>query len=94
MIELTSTRFIRSIHELYASGKSYDEIHEQNKANKHLWEKYVQNTSFKFKVEAYNHSIPQRRQKEVVLSFSYMGWLGKIDMRNPEVTLCCFEECK
>ncbi|KAI0085178.1 tRNA guanosine-2'-O-methyltransferase [Irpex rosettiformis] len=83
---------VKSIHELYATGKTYDEIHEQNKASKHLWEKYIQDTSFKFKVEAYNHSIPQRRQKEVVVAFSYMGWLGKIDMKNPEVTLYCFEE--
>ncbi|KAI0690518.1 tRNA guanosine-2'-O-methyltransferase [Cytidiella melzeri] len=83
---------VKSIHELYANGETYDEIHHQNNQNKHLWSKYVKNTSFKFKVEAYNHSIPQRRQKEVVLSFSYMGWLGKIDMKTPEVTLCCFEE--
>ncbi|KAI0339786.1 tRNA guanosine-2'-O-methyltransferase [Trametopsis cervina] len=83
---------IKSIHELYASASDYAFLHEQNKGSYTLWSKYIQDASFKFKVEAYNHSIPQRRQKEVVTSFSYMGWLGKIDMKTPEVTLCCFEE--
>lgn len=84
----------RSIHELYAYGETYAEIHVENEKNRFLWSKYISDTSFKFKVEAYNHTIPQRRQKEVVESFSYMGWLGKIDMKTPEVTLSCFEECR
>lgn len=43
---------------------------------------------------AFNHTIPQRRQTEVVESFDYMDWQGKIDMKHAEVTLFCLEECK
>ena len=64
-----------------------------NLQNKSLWERYVDNTSFRFLVTAYQHTIPQSRQKEVIESFAYMGFSGKIDMTKPELTLACFEEC-
>ena len=63
----------RYVCEFYARGKSYEEVHEQNRARSHLWEKYIEDTSFKFLVTAFNHTIPQWRQKDVVESFSYMG---------------------
>jgi tRNA (guanine10-N2)-methyltransferase len=53
----------------------------------------VEDTSFKFVINAYMHTIPQRRQREVVETFSYMDFKGKIDMKNPDIILCCFEEC-
>jgi tRNA (guanine10-N2)-methyltransferase len=58
-----------------------------------LWDRFVEDTSFKFVINAYMHTIPQRRQREVVETFSYMGFKGKIDMKNPDIVLCCFEEC-
>ena len=57
------------------------------------WEKYIEDTSFKFLVTAFNHTIPQWRQKDVVESFSYMAFRGKIEMKNPDITLAVFEEC-
>lgn len=83
----------RSVYELYAKGRTYEEMHEQNRASRHLWEKYIPNTSFKFVVNGYNHSISKARQRQVIEDFSYMGFLGTIDLLNPEVTLGCFEEC-
>jgi tRNA (guanine10-N2)-methyltransferase len=62
--------------------------------NKPLWERYVDDTSFRFLVTAYQNKIPQARQKEVIDGFAYMGFLGRIDMRKPEITLVCFEECR
>jgi tRNA (guanine10-N2)-methyltransferase len=64
-----------------------------NRSNKYLWEKYIPDTSFKFNVTGFNHTIPQRRQREVIESFAYMDFRGKIDMKNPEITMACFEEC-
>lgn len=84
----------RSVHEFYARGSTYEELHEQVRQNAHLWSRYVADTSFKFKVEAYNHSIPQRRQTEVIETFDYMDMLGEINMKTPDITLCVFEECK
>lgn len=85
---------LRSVHEFWASGSTYDELHKRTRQNTNLWSRYVQDTSFKFKVEAYNHTIPQRRQKEIMESFAYMDLLGEITMKNPDIILTVFEECK
>lgn len=45
-------------------------------------------------MNGYNQSIPQRRQREVIETFGYMEFMGKIDMKTPEVVLGCFEECE
>jgi tRNA (guanine10-N2)-methyltransferase len=84
----------RGIYEFYARGTSYEDLHEYNRIHSSkLWDRFVDDTAFKFSVNAYMHTIPQRRQREVVESFSYMDFRGKIDMKNPDIVLCCFEEC-
>ncbi|RDX42082.1 tRNA guanosine-2'-O-methyltransferase [Lentinus brumalis] len=83
---------IKYVCEFYARGKSYEEMHERNRLRKPQWEKYIADTSFKFMVTAFNHTIPQRRQRDVVEGFAYMDFQGKIDMKNPDITLSCFEE--
>ncbi|KAF8210179.1 tRNA guanosine-2'-O-methyltransferase [Mycena galopus ATCC 62051] len=83
---------IKHVYEYYAQGGDYYELHIANKASSHLWSSYVHDTSFKFVVTAYNHKIPESRQRNIVESFSYMGFLGKIDMKNPQVLMGCFEE--
>ncbi|KAJ7725872.1 tRNA guanosine-2'-O-methyltransferase [Mycena maculata] len=83
---------IKYIYEFHAQGKDYEELHVANKANRHLWLPYAHDTSFKFLVTAYNHKIPESRQREVVESFNYMGFVGKIDLKTPQIILGCFEE--
>ncbi|KAH9979058.1 RNA methylase [Lactifluus volemus] len=83
---------IKSVYELYARANSYEELHEQNRSSRHLWDKYVPSTSFKFAVNGYNRSISKTRQREVIEGFAYMGLMGKIDLKRPEVTMGCFEE--
>lgn len=83
---------IKAVYEFYASGRGYEELHEQNRSSRNLWEQYIPETPFKFVVNGYNHSITKARQREVIESFSYMGFMGKIDLVNPEITMGCFEE--
>ena len=82
----------RSIYQFYAKGSSYEEMHRRNRDLCSRWAKYIPSTSFKFLVGGYNRSISQSRQREIIESFSYMAFLGKIDMKNPEITFGCFEE--
>jgi tRNA (guanine10-N2)-methyltransferase len=85
----------RSVYELYARSRTYEELHEHNRTvSRYLWEKYIPDTSFKFVVNGYNHSISKARQRQVIEDFSYMGFMGKIDLQNPEITFGCFEECE
>ena len=90
---LTLSCAARAVYEFYASGRSYEELHERNRSSRELWEKYIPETSFKFVVNGYNHSISKARQREVIEDFSYMGFMGKIDLVDPEITIGCFEEC-
>ncbi|KAG6850972.1 hypothetical protein H0H93_005841 [Arthromyces matolae] len=83
---------VKSVYEFYAQGSSYDELHTCNRAKEAQWARYIPDTSFRFFVTAHNHKIPQSRQRDVVESFAYMGLLGKIDMRNPQIMFGCFEE--
>ncbi|KAF8650390.1 hypothetical protein AX16_005198 [Volvariella volvacea WC 439] len=83
---------VKAVYEYYAQGVSYQELHEENRANRHLWERYIPDTAFRFHVTAYNHKIPQARQRDVIESFSYMDFLGRIDMKRPDIVLGCFEE--
>lgn len=83
------------MYEFYALGTTYDEVHAHNRTQaKSLWERYVENTSFKFAINAYMGMSTKAHQREIVESFSYMGFKGKIDMMNPEVVMTCFEECE
>ncbi|KAL4078428.1 S-adenosyl-L-methionine-dependent methyltransferase [Scleroderma yunnanense] len=83
---------IKSIYEFYAQGSTYAELHEANRQVRSRWEQYIPDTSFKFTVIGYNHSLSQRWQRDVIESFSYMDFLGNIDMKNPDIILGCFEE--
>lgn len=83
----------RSIYEFYAQGSTYDELHEANKRVRSRWERYIPDTSFKFTIVGYNRGLSQRRQRNVIESFAYMDFLGKIEMKNPDITLGVFEEC-
>jgi tRNA (guanine10-N2)-methyltransferase len=67
-------------------------MHERNRDVCPRWSKYVPDTTFKYFVSGYNSSISQSRQREIIEGFSYMALLGKIDMKNPEITFGCFEE--
>jgi len=80
------------VYEFYAQGSSYASLHAATIQAKPLWERH-KNTSFRFLITAYQHKIPLKRQTEVVESFAYMDLLGKIDLKNPTITLVCFEEC-
>ncbi|KAG8780523.1 hypothetical protein FRC12_022899 [Ceratobasidium sp. 428] len=84
---------VKAIYELWATGTSYTTLHAANKENRAKWDTPEYNQArFRFNVAAYCHTIPKARQKEVMDSFAYMGYQGKIDMTNPEFVMACIEE--
>ncbi|KAI6106818.1 hypothetical protein EDD16DRAFT_153291 [Pisolithus croceorrhizus] len=83
---------IKSVYEFYAQGSTYDELHAVNRGVRSRWEQYILDTLFKFTVIGYNHSLSQRWQRNVIENFSYMDSLGKIDMKDPDIVLGCFED--
>ncbi|KIJ49558.1 hypothetical protein M422DRAFT_161287 [Sphaerobolus stellatus SS14] len=83
---------VKSVLEYYASAPTYSALHEMNRTQCRLWQPHMQ-TPWKFSVTGYNQTIKKARQREVVEGFSYMALEGRIDMQNPELELCVFEEC-
>ncbi|KAG6902748.1 hypothetical protein C0995_011896 [Termitomyces sp. Mi166 len=83
---------VKSVYEFYGQGSTYDELHVSTRINETKWARYIPETSFRFIVTAHNHKIPQSRQRAVIESFAYMNLLGKIEMKNPQIVLGCFEE--
>ncbi|KAF8972985.1 tRNA guanosine-2'-O-methyltransferase [Flammula alnicola] len=83
---------IKAVYEFYGQGTTYNELHVANRQSEPLWARFVQDTSFRFLVTSSQHKIPQSRQREVIESFAHMGFLGRIDMKNPDIVLTCFEE--
>nr|GAT57654.1 RNA methylase [Mycena chlorophos] len=84
---------LKHVYEFYAQGATYEEMHAANDANsRHLWTRYIQDTSFKFVISAHNHTIPSSRHRIIMEGFGYMGFLGEINLKSAEITLGCFED--
>ncbi|KEF57214.1 uncharacterized protein A1O9_07404 [Exophiala aquamarina CBS 119918] len=82
----------KSIYELWGQGQTYDELHENvRKQSGHLWDRFRQ-SSFKFSVDSYGSTRGVSKQRELINSFSFLGFQGKISMRNPEVEFAVMEE--
>ncbi|KAI9782687.1 MAG: hypothetical protein M1839_004674 [Geoglossum umbratile] len=82
----------KAIFELWATGATYPELHaaiRQNTAAR--WARY-KSCSFKFEVDAYQGKRSVAAQRELIESFSYLGFNGPIVMRGAEETFCVFEE--
>lgn len=93
-VKLISTRSVslKFIAEIWTSGRTYDEFHENARKYKNeIPEKYKTET-FKFLVETYNKhlKLPQRVAK--IETMHYLDeTLGKIDLKNPTNHFLYFE---
>ncbi|KAI9495073.1 S-adenosyl-L-methionine-dependent methyltransferase [Zychaea mexicana] len=83
---------IKKIYELWAEANSYDEIHAQVKDQPELWKGKYDEASFKFSVSAFNSTISVPQQREIINSFSYLGFNGPISMSNPDNRFCVLED--
>ncbi|KAI8380188.1 S-adenosyl-L-methionine-dependent methyltransferase [Blakeslea trispora] len=76
---------IKNIFELWGEGETYEQAHHQvKKDTADRWMDY--NTcSFRFVVSAFGSTITYKQQIDIINSFSYLGFEGPIDMKNPDV---------
>ncbi|CRK31697.1 hypothetical protein BN1708_005509 [Verticillium longisporum] len=85
---------IQSIHELwgYAPSGLYEDIHADVRARTEpLWSSYA-TCSFKFIVDAFQHTRTMDERVQLINSFSYLAFQGRIDMRAPDETFTIFED--
>ncbi|KAI1846936.1 hypothetical protein JX266_007157 [Neoarthrinium moseri] len=82
----------QSIHEHWGTGENYEVLHEEVKRKtSHLWPKY-KNSSFKFSLDLYQGTRPNKRRVELINSFSYMPFEGEINLRTPDEHFVIFEQ--
>ncbi|CAH1762975.1 9832_t:CDS:10 [Entrophospora sp. SA101] len=82
---------IRKIYELWAVEKTYEEIHSHVKAKPERWPQYDY-MSFKFSVSAFGSTCSLDYQVRIINSFSYLGFKGDIDLKNPQVQFAVLED--
>ncbi|CAO0802297.1 unnamed protein product [Mucor circinelloides] len=75
---------IKNIYELWGDGETYEQVHEQVKKTSDKWNDYM-TCSFKFVVSAFGSTITYKEQLAIINSFSYLGFQGVIDMKDPDV---------
>lgn len=81
------------MYELWAHGATYEELHAMNRELR-LWEPFrASGRSIRADVRAIQHTFPLNRVKDVLDTFSYMGF-EKFDLNNPDETLYICEECE
>lgn len=82
----------RSIHELYATGSNYNELHRAVKAiPPHTWTPH-RNVSFKFTIDVFCGKRSTAQQRDIVESFGYLPFQGRIKMDKPDEEFVIFEE--
>ena len=82
----------KCIYEIWGQGRDYDELHTDVKArSRHLWHRFQQ-VSFKFSVDSYGTTHDPAKQRQIIDSFSYLEFKGRIRMKNPEIEFAVLEE--
>jgi tRNA (guanine10-N2)-methyltransferase len=82
----------RGIYEIWGVGRDYDELNaDVRRRSHHLWDTY-KNVSFKFSVDSYGSTRDMAQQRQIIDSFNYLGFRGKIRMKNPQVEFAVLEE--
>ncbi|KAL9624828.1 MAG: hypothetical protein Q9160_000874 [Pyrenula sp. 1 TL-2023] len=92
---LISQAFLpRAIYELWGSGSDYDALHKNIKSQtSDQWILY-RDSSFRFSIDAFQGKRSTSQQRDIINSFSYLGFTGQIDMINPQQEFTIFEEWK
>ncbi|KAJ9607961.1 hypothetical protein H2200_008040 [Cladophialophora chaetospira] len=82
----------KCIYELWGQGRDYEELHEDTKRrSQHRWETF-RHHSFKFSVDSYGSTRDVDQQREIINSFRYLDFKGKIQMKGAEAEFAVLEE--
>lgn len=85
----------KAIYEYWGEGNDFDELHRSIKSQPfyEVYQRLYLNDTFKFEFEAYRGSSKANRVDKIE-SFGYLGFQGKIDMKNPQQVYGIIEQYK
>ncbi|EXJ86242.1 hypothetical protein A1O1_06612 [Capronia coronata CBS 617.96] len=82
----------KCIYEIWGQGADYEELdRDVTQRSRHLWDLYKHH-SFKFSIDCYGSSQDAEQQRRTIDRFKYLGLLGKIRMKDPQVEFAVLEE--
>lgn len=82
----------QGIYELWGQGSTYSALHDSiREMSGSKWSTYEE-ASFRFAVEGYQGGKSAADQGIIIDSFSYLGFQGRPQMKNPDVALRVFEQ--
>ncbi|KAH0844738.1 hypothetical protein AYO21_01942 [Fonsecaea monophora] len=82
----------KCIYEIWGQGRDYEELHvDVKRKSHHLWDRF-RHVSFKFSVDSYCSTRDVDQQRQIIDSFKYLDFRGKIKMKNPEAEFTILEE--
>ncbi|KAL4892164.1 SIR2-domain-containing protein [Aspergillus ambiguus] len=89
---ITRSILAKDITEIWGQGTNYDELHaDVRRRTQHRFKDYLHAT-FRFTVESAFWKRTLETKKKIIQSFSYMGLLGPIRMKDPEEDFLVIEE--
>ncbi|MCJ1269221.1 hypothetical protein MMC22_009110 [Lobaria immixta] len=81
----------KGIYELWGSGATYEELHDKIRSRtSSQWAQYS-SCSFRFDFDTYQVTRSVLEQTEIIESCSYLGFNGRIQMKDPEQIFRIFE---
>ncbi|KAL1306786.1 hypothetical protein AAFC00_005447 [Neodothiora populina] len=81
-----------AIYELWGIGPDYASLHEDVKErSSHLWPQYKTGT-FSFQIDSFKGKRNQSDKSGIIESFKFVGFTGKITMKNPDEEFVILEE--
>ncbi|KKK14247.1 hypothetical protein AOCH_001431 [Aspergillus ochraceoroseus] len=82
----------KDIFELWGEGATYEDLHaDVRRRTQHLWGKYL-DTPFRFTVECFGGKRSSTEKRELIQSFSYVGFRGPIKLKNPDQDFWVLEQ--
>lgn len=82
----------KSIYEVWGQGQSYEQLHaDVRQRSRHLWDAF-RHVSFRFSVDCYGSTRDEAQQVDIINSFRYLNFQGRIKMKNPDAEFAVLEE--
>ena len=98
LLDAVATCFIshsiqsRGIYALWGYGTSYANLHNSVRTgSQYLWPRYKE-VAFKFSVDCFMGKRSEPNKRDIINTFAYLGFDGKVEMKSPVEEWCVMEE--
>ncbi|PWY80618.1 RNA methylase family protein [Aspergillus heteromorphus CBS 117.55] len=82
----------KDIFELWGQGANFDDVHvDVRRRTEDRWARF-KDDSFRFTIDSFAGKRNEKKKREIIQSFSFLGFKGPIRMKNPDQDFWVFED--